>query len=205
MKRSFYFYGWLYSSSIDFLLKKLRKKVAEYAHRYNLFPLLDLCCGTGAQCRFLSASQNPVFGLDLDFKMMVYAASKSPQIPYMCADASSIPLKALYLKGIVLSYALHEKHPDIRHEIISEALKLLGSSGKIIFLDYDLPWNTKSRLAMAYNSLIEMGAGFKHHKYFQDFLQKGGITSFINHENFKLIEYHDVDWACSRMILAEST
>lgn len=203
MRHTFYLGAWLYSSTIDFLLKNLRNRVAECAHRNNLFPLLDMCCGTGAQCRVLSDYQNQIIGLDLDFKMLVYASSRSPQIPYVCADVSSVPLKDISFKGIVLSYALHEKHPDIRHKMISEVRKLLAPGGKVIFLDYDPPWNTKSRLSRTYNSIIERAGGTEHFNHFQYFLRKGGLTGFIKHEKFRLIELHSIEWASSRIILAE--
>ncbi len=203
MRHTFYLGAWLYSSTIDFLLKNPRNRVAEYARHYNLFPLLDMCCGTGAQCRILVDSKNQTFGLDLDLKMLVYASSKSPRIPYICADASRVPIKVTSIKGMILSYSLHEKHPKIRQKIISEARKLLIPDGKIIFLDYDAPWNSKSCLAKLYNSLIERGGGTEHYAYFQNFLRRGGLSGFIKQENINEIERHDIEWACSRIILAD--
>ena len=121
MQRTFYLFGWFYSLTIDLLLRKIRKKISSYTHVYDLFPIIDLCCGTGAQGRALSSSQNQVFGLDFDFKMLVYASSKSSRIPYVCADVNSIPFKENCLKGMVLSYSLHEKPPELRHKMISES------------------------------------------------------------------------------------
>lgn len=203
MQHTFYFFDWLYNLSIDLLLRKIRKRISSYVYSYDLFPIIDLCCGTGAQCRVLSAFRSQIFGLDLDFKMLVYASSKSPRIPYVCADVNSIPLKKNSLKGIILSYSLHEKPPELRHKMILEARKLLFPEGKIIFLDYDPPWNLNSRLAGSYTSLIERGGGSEHYAYFQDFICKGGLTGFVEQENLLVIEHHEVDLASSRIILTE--
>jgi len=203
MQRTFYFNGWIYSLSIDLFLKKIRNIIASYALRYDLFPLIDLCCGTGAQGRVFSVSEGLIFGLDLDFNMLVYASSKSPLRPFVCSDISSIPLKDNSLKGIVLSYSVHEKHPDLRHRMISEARKSLIPAGKIIFLDYDPPWNPKSFLAKSYIFLIERVGGREHYTYFQDFMDKGGLTGFLEQENLVEVERLDVDWASSRIIISE--
>ncbi len=203
MQHTFYFSGWLYSFSIDLLLRKIRKRISRYVHRHDMFPIIDLCCGTGAQCRVLSTSQNQIFGLDLDFKMLVYASTKTPLIPYVCADVHSIPLKKNSLNGMILSYSLHEKPPELRHEMILEARNFVFPGGKIIFLDYDPPWNLNSRLASSYTFLIERGGGPEHYSYFQDFLDKGGLTGFVEQENISIIDQYDVDWASSRIILTE--
>ena len=203
MLNTFYIYGFLYSSSIDFLLKKVRKRISAYALGFDLFPIIDMCCGTGAQCRVLSSYHSHVLGLDLDFKMLAYASSKSSRIPYVCADVHSIPLKHKSIKGMVLSYSLHEKPLSLRHNIVSEARRFLSPGGKIIFLDYDPPWNRKSRLALLYTSLIERGGGSEHYSYFQDFMVKGGLTGFIEQERLLVIEHHDVDWANSRIFFTE--
>ena len=204
MHHTFYFFGWFYSLTIDPLLRKIRERIYRYAHSQDLYPIIDLCCGTGAQCRVLSASPGLVFGLDLDFKMLFYASSKSPHIPYICADVHSIPLKKNSLKGLVLSFSLHEKPPKLRHKMISEARKFLIPGGKIIFLDYDPPWNFNSRLALlSYITLIERGGGSQHYSYFQNFMADGGLTRFIKQENILIIDQHDVEWASSRIILTE--
>ena len=203
MRFPFYLYGWLYGSSIDFLLKNIRRNMALYSHRYSLFPLLDMCCGTGAQCRLLAEYHNQIIGLDLDLKMLIYASFKSPRLPFVCSDASSSPFKDMIFKGIIISYALHEKLPEIRQKMISEARKLIMPGGKIIFLDYDPPWNLKSRLARVYISLIERGGGTDHFHRFNDFLGQGGLTGFLGREKFRKIERYDIDWASSRIFLAE--
>jgi ubiquinone/menaquinone biosynthesis C-methylase UbiE len=135
--------------------------------------------------------------------MLVYASSKSPLIPYVCADVHSIPLKKNSLKGLVLSYSLHEKSPELRRRMISEARKFVIPRGKIIFLDYDSPWNLNSRLALWYITLIEKAGGSEHYACFHDFIESGGLTGFIKQENISTIDQYDVDWASSRIILTE--
>ena len=106
-------------------LRRIKKKIADYINIKELSPTLDLCCGTGAQTRWIAQNKNVVFGLDLDQNILHYAAQKYPTISFLCSDAGEIPLKDERFKSIIISYALHDKSERVRRNIISEAKRLL--------------------------------------------------------------------------------
>lgn len=202
-KHVFYLYGWLYDKSIEFLLRSTRNRVARYILEYNLFPALDICCGTGRQCSLICGNQQFTIGLDLDLKMMRYAASKYPYIPFICADASNIPIKEKYFKGIIISYSLHDKPPELRSKMIQEARRLLVPEGKIILVDFEKPWNRLSRLGEFLALLVERMAGGEHFRNGRQFLQQGGLREFMKQQELHEMGRHHVQMASSGIVVAK--
>lgn len=201
--RKIIFWGLVYDWSIEPLLAKIKQKVREYILQYDLFPLLDLCSGTGKQCAVIKKDRERVIGLDLDLKMVEYALSRYPQIPFVCGDASRIPFKDKSFKAIILSYALHEKAPELRKKILDEARRLLMPEGKIILIDFERPWNRVSRLGGLLTWMIERTAGGDHYRNRQKFLKQGGLRAFIIRSNLIEIERHDVELGSSSIVLVE--
>ncbi|MEW5901824.1 MAG: class I SAM-dependent methyltransferase, partial [Acidobacteriota bacterium] len=130
IRRRWYLHGLLYDLLLEWMLRSIKKKVALLIAAGELYPVLDVCCGTGRQCRFLAGRGKPVFGLDINLRLMNYAHSRHPQISFICADASRIPFSPSSLKGIVISFALHEKPLETRPQILTEAKTLLRPGGR---------------------------------------------------------------------------
>ena len=200
--RRFCIGGLLYDCALEPPLKNIKKRVAHFISRYDLYPALDICCGSGVQCFRIIKNGNSVYGLDLDIRMIHYAASKYPQIPFMCADAVNIPVKDSSLGGAILSYALHDKFPETRIKILREIRRILNPEGKIVFVDFEDPWNRKSRMASLYTYWIERIAGKDHFKNGRQFLQQGGLRSFIQQYGLEEIERHDVELAHTSVVVA---
>lgn len=201
--RKIIFRGLIYDWSIEPLLGKIKQKVTEYILEYDLFPLLDLCCGTGKQCAVIKKDRKRIIGLDLDLKMVKYALSRYPQIPFVCGDASRIPFKDKSFNAIILSYALHEKPPELQKKIMDEARRLLKTEGKIIIIDFEKPWNCVSRLGGLLTWMIERTAGGDHYRNRQKFLKQGGLGTFITRSNLIEIERYNVELGNSSIVLAE--
>ena len=200
--RIFYIGGLLYDWALEPPLKNIKKRVAHFISRYDLYPALDICCGSGVQCFRIIKNGDSVYGLDLDIRMIHYAASKYPQIPFMCADAVNIPVKDSSLGGAILSYALHDKFPETRIKILREIRRILNPEGKIVFVDFEDPWNRKSRMASLYTYWIERIAGKDHFNNGRQFLQQGGLRSFIQQYGLEEIERHDVELAHTSVVVA---
>lgn len=205
-KRKFYFLGWLYDASIELFLSGMKKRVVKYINRYCLFPALDICCGTGKQCHLVEErghDNKVIIGLDLDLKMMCFAAAKYPQLPFICADASHIPIKNRSIQGIIVSYALHDKPPEMRIKMLEEAQRLLAPEGKIILLDFEQPWNIRSRIGRFFTYLIECTAGKEHFRNGQQFIKQGGLREFIKKNKLVEIERRDIELGNSSIVVAE--
>lgn len=201
--RRLYFGGLLYDWFLEPPLKNIKSRVAQIISRFNLDPVLDICCGSGVQCYRIKGNGEGVYGLDLDAGMIRYASSKYPHIPFMCADAAHIPVKDSSLAGVILSYSLHDKFPDTRTKILEEIRRILNPEGKIVFVDFEYPWNRKSQMASLYIYGIERMAGKDHFRNGRRFLLQGGLRSFLMQNGLKEIVRHDVDLAHTSIVVAK--
>lgn len=200
--RKIYIGGWLYDFALETFLKGIKRKVTEYLAKHDLSPAVDICCGTGAQCRRIGNINPGICGLDWDFKMITYAASKYPGLCFMCANAVQIPLKSSCVKGAVLSYSLHDKPPKIRIKILEEVQRILKPDGKIVFVDFELPWSRRSRLGWLFTSGIERAAGEKHFGNGRHFLNQGGLKAFLKQNGLLEVERTDVELAHTGIVVA---
>ncbi len=192
----------LYDFVLETFLKGIKGRVTEYLRKHDLFPALDICCGTGAQCQRIGKVNQSIYGLDWDFKMIKYAASKHPGLSFMCANAVQMPLKTSCLKGAVISYSLHDKPQKIRMKILEEVGRIIRPDGKIVFVDFELPWNRKSRLGWLLTTGIERMAGKKHFGYGREFLGRGGLRPFLKQNGLVEIDRTDVELAHTGIVVA---
>ena len=195
--------GLLYDFFIEPFLKRTKEWIARFIIQHDLFPALDICCGTGKQCQLVAKGRQDILGLDLDFKMIKYASSNYPQISFICADASHIPFKKESFNAVIISYSLHDKPPDMRINIMKEAKSLLTPEGKIVFLDFEKPWNRLSKLGSLLTWSIERMAGGEHYRNSRQFLQDGGLQTFVNSNGLRPIERHNITLVNSSIVVAQ--
>ena len=192
----------LYEWTIEPFLKRIKRKIARIVSTEGLSPVLDLCCGTGKQVQFIHLRGMEVFGLDLDMPMLSFARKKHSAAGWICADAGRLPFDKNRFMGIILSYALHEKTAKERDQILIQVKRLLSPGGKVIFLEFENPWNRKSRLGWVVTWLIERAAGGEHYANGRQFLASGGLRSFIQKQGLHEIKSYNIELACSRIVVA---
>ena len=200
----FYPCGLFYDLLIEPLVRSIKQRVSRLIYEYNLYPALDICCGTGKQCHLIGINGQKTVGLDLDLKMMNYAIAKFPHILFICADASNIPMRNASFNGIVISYALHDKKPELRTKILDEAKRLLTPDGKIILVDYEQPWNRLSRVGGFFTYIIERTAGREHFRNWQDFLNQGGLQEFIKKNGLVEIERRNIELGNTSIVITKN-
>jgi len=201
--RKVYIDGLLYDSILETLLKGLKKRVTEIILKHGLFPVLDICCGTGMQCRRIWRTEQDIYGLDRDLRMIQYAASKYPEIPFLCADAVLIPFRNSCLNGAIFSYSLHDKSPEMRTKMLEETKRILKPDGKIVFVDFEKPWSRQSRLGGFFTWGIERMAGKEHYSNGRHFLEQGGLRAFIKQNGLVEVDRHDVELAHTSIVVAQ--
>jgi ubiquinone/menaquinone biosynthesis C-methylase UbiE len=199
----FYISGRLYDWFIEPIVKSIKKKVAWYIQAYELFPALDICCGTGTQCFIMEYSHPLVYGLDIDQKLVRYASLKYPERTFLCADAVKIPFKDFSFKGILISFSLHDKTAETQKKIMSEAKRLLAPGGAIVFVDFENPWNARSKRGSVISYLIERIAGGEHFKNNRCFLEHGGLRAFIQRHQLVEVERTNIEMGAIGIVVAK--
>jgi ubiquinone/menaquinone biosynthesis C-methylase UbiE len=194
-------YGWFYDIFLGTVLKGTRKYAADYINRSCLFPVLDLCCGTGDQCSLIQKGK--IYGTDIDIKVLEYAKSRMPYVPFICADGAYLPFKEHKFRSVVIAYALHEKSPDVRSKMIQKAKKVLKKKGKLVIIDYENPMDFQSRLGRILTYFIERNAGIEHFQNSQHFLKQGGLTNFLSKHRIKVLKSRWLKLGSSRLIIGE--
>jgi ubiquinone/menaquinone biosynthesis C-methylase UbiE len=233
-----YLPGILYDAILERPLVGIRKKVRALIEEEDLYPLVDICCGPGAQLASLVrvdrtvvrlgqtaarpatrpdpslgepvAASSPnvpgcertAFGLDINFKFVRYASARRPTIPFICADASRLPVRPGAFRGALLSFALHEQEPDVRRQFIDAAASILAPGGRLLLVDFENPWDRKSRVARLYVSVIERLAGAQHFRLNRDFFRRGGLRALLTANGLTEVRRHDVAAGTCAIVLA---
>ena len=197
-----YLPGMLYTGILEIPLRGIRKKVRDLALKNNLFPLLDLCCGPGTQAGLLGRPESAVVGLDINLNMLKYAASRRPGLPFLCADAARTPFRPGTFRGIVISFALHEKETEFRARLLGEAKNILAPGGGIVLVDFERPWDRASRRAYLYVSAIERLAGRSHFRNGRDFFERGGLGPLLKENGLREVERQDIAAGTCAVVLA---
>jgi ubiquinone/menaquinone biosynthesis C-methylase UbiE len=132
-----------------------------------------------------------------------YLAMKYPQRSFICADAVKIPFKNNSFKGVLISFALHDKTAETRKKIVLEAQRLLIPGGTIVFVDFENPWNIRSKLGSILSFMIEKTAGGDHFRNNRQFLKQGGLRAFIQRHQLVEIERYDMELGAVAIVLAK--
>jgi ubiquinone/menaquinone biosynthesis C-methylase UbiE len=197
-----YLPGLLYDNLLEGPLRSIKLKTADLVRRAGLSPVLDLCCGTGRQAQIVSRGGQFSIGLDINLRLMKYAASCRPEIPFVCGDATLSPFRGFCFPAIIISFALHDKSPEARPLILSEAKRLLAPEGRMFVVDFERPWNKNSRRASYYVSLIERLAGRRHYRNNRDFLRRGGLRALLTANGLIELERHDLEAGACAIVVA---
>lgn len=199
----FYLPGLLYTGLLEIPLRGIRKKVRSLVHKHDLFPLLDLCCGPGTQAGALrKPGRSEAVGVDINIRILKYARTRFPDVHFISADAARTPFQPGAFRGIVVSFALHEKEAGFRPWLLDEAKSLLSPDGRIILVDFEIPWDRTSRLAYLYVAAIERLAGRRHFRNSRDFLKRGGLRRLLRENGLREEERYDIAAGACAVVLA---
>jgi ubiquinone/menaquinone biosynthesis C-methylase UbiE len=194
-KGYWYFPGRFYDLALGGLLWEVRRRVAAAVSEAALYPWLDICCGTGSQLRGLDRGpeRGPVFGLDMSLGMVRYAAARAPGRPYICGDAARLPFRAGAFRAVSISFGLHDKSPEVRRSMMTEARRVLGKGGRLVAVDFENPWNPKSRAGALFTRAVERLAGGAHYRNGREFLRRGGLRAFLRENGFIEVSRSDIE------------
>lgn len=204
LKRSWYLPGRLYDLAFAGMFRGLRRRVAAAVGAEGLYSWLDVCCGTGSQFRGggLEDERGPVFGLDKSWGMVRYAAARAPGLPFVCGDAGRLPFKDGSFRAVSVSFGLHDKSPDLRRAMMAEARRVLAPGGRLIAVDFENPWDFKSKVGALAVRAVERLAGGEHYRNSREFLSRGGLMAFLRENGFVETARHKIEVGSISIVIA---
>lgn len=187
-----------YDAIVDPFLNPVRREICRIARAERFESILDLCCGTGRQAIMLARSGFSVTGVDLSPAMLEVARKKSTKgLNFYLEDAANLHFKSNFFDCVMISFALHEKEPHIRNEIMKEARRVLAGDGRMIIVDYLAPFSRKSSLGLKLIAMAEWLAGRRHYANFKSYVESGATD--------RLLLYHNLEPVRAQRYLLDST
>jgi ubiquinone/menaquinone biosynthesis C-methylase UbiE len=127
-----------YKKSLDFLLKRHEVLAKEIKPRSTV---LDVGCGPGLLACFLAKKKCRVYGIDLEEDNLRVARrlSKMLNVEKLCvfqeAKSNTLSFGTSTFDYVVLSWTLHDIKPEDREPLLSQCVRILKRSGKLLILD----------------------------------------------------------------------
>ena len=162
-------------------LNNIRKKTAKIIIQLNPKSVIDICCGTGNQLKYLSNTDIRLTGVDLSPAMLKVAK----HMDCYEQDARNIEFPDDSFDLAVIQLALHEKSFDDQKKIIDEAYRIIKNNGHLLIVDYEINEKTKSSSAYIINA-IEFLAGKEHFRNFKEYHKNECTNKLINNNLFLL-------------------
>lgn len=178
----------LYDPFFGLFLKPVYRAALDMVRKYHCTRILDMGCGTGAQCTLLGIHGFTVVGIDRSEKMLDVARSKDTMVTYLLSDASRTHLPDNYFDCAILSFVIHTNTPAEMESILAEARRVVKPEGMYILADYGIPSTRKERLASRMVGMIEHFAMEEHKKNYLNYMKLGGIHAFVKKHRLSVVE-----------------
>ncbi len=174
-----YFIAGVYDWLLYPFLNKTRKHTAKIIQQINPESLIDICCGTGNQLKYLGHTNIKLTGVDNSPEML----NSGKLFNCLQQDARNIEFPDQSFDMALIQLALHEKSIEDQQRIIHEAYRILKDKGHLLILDYHIDSQT-SKSAKYMINIIEFLAGKEHYSHFKNYKQNGGLSKLIDTNRF---------------------
>ena len=170
----------IYDPVLHFVLHKIRKKVLTEINRLNPHSVIDICCGTGNQLKYLKKhGYTNIAGIDISDDMLKQVNKGKEHINCAKKDAVATGYPENSFDAGIISFALHEKPVDISKAILDEARRIIKPGGHLLIADYVFSNRTNPFIRTAIH-VVERIAGKSHYKNFSHYLQNGGMSQLMS-------------------------
>lgn len=174
----------IYDPVLHAVLHKIRKKVVGVVQQYNPSCIIDICCGTGNQLKYLKRSGfYNVTGIDLSRSMLQQTEKGKEKVKCDEQDATELKFQENSFDLGIISFALHEKPYEVARKIIDEARRVIQPDGHLIVVDYTFENKPRFPVKTAIR-IVEKFAGKDHHRHFKHYISYGGMNKLL--KNFNL-------------------
>lgn len=144
--------------------------------------VLEVGCGTGTNLELFAEAGCEVSGVDLSPSMMDLARRKlGDRADLRLGDAAEMPFPDCSFDLVLSFLTLHEMPPAVRAPVIKEIVRVAGTDGRALFIDYH-PGPYRFPKGWFYRAVIlaiEFGAGWEHFQNHRDFLRRDGLPGLI--------------------------
>lgn len=182
--------GPCYAWCADPFLTLFRRRILKAVQQAGCTQVLDLCCGTGQQCRLMHSQGLHCAGLDQSWSMLQRARqTNAPEQLFILGSACAVPFPEHSFDGIVISLALHEMPLADRQNVLREVDRVLKPRGKLFVFDFEPPVSLAGQAVHLGLSVIERLAGPKHYQASRDFLRTRGIQGLLSCWSGALIQH----------------
>ena len=179
----------LYDIFFDGILKPIRYKHLEIITKHECKTIIDLGCGTGAQCHILSKHGYTVVGIDATKKMIQIAKNKKiDNTTFLCANITENQYENNSFDCAILTMVLHPNNQEEITKIINEAKRIVTKQGIIIITDYDFGTPIKGKPVEGIIYIIESFAKPSHRNNYYEFMNQGGLEKIIKKQEHKIAE-----------------
>jgi ubiquinone/menaquinone biosynthesis C-methylase UbiE len=151
--------------------------------------ILDVGCGTGSQLALYQRYKCNLYGLDQSPAMLAVARNRLGDGAQLdLGDASRMPYEDENFDLAISMLSLHEMSPQVRSSALSEMVRVIKNSGRILLIDFQpgpvqpfQGWMSKIIITFS-----EIAAGKQHFKNYRHFMAIGGLSTLITQHNLTL-------------------
>jgi len=152
--------------------------------------VLDVCCGSGAMAKQFIFHGIETIGIDSSSTMLCRAEQKGRLTRALLMDAGQIDFNKEF-DAAYINLAIHEMEPDMREQVWRKMVQSVRVGGVIGVMDINAP-QKDSRRSRFWRSFFELDernflrTNPKHYANYLEFVQNGGIRSWMNQRVAKL-------------------
>ncbi|MFH1622836.1 MAG: class I SAM-dependent methyltransferase [Candidatus Omnitrophota bacterium] len=144
--------------------------------------ILDLGCGIGYYCEFLSNFGSKVFGVDIDQEASYIAQQFCPDVDFSICSATDLPFKENSFDKIICTDSLEHVEDDYR--AINEIYRVTKPGGLVLLT---IPCNEGVFGSFTKNIAHEKSHGYERHV--KEGYSFKDIVSLCEHSGFKLLNH----------------
>jgi len=186
-----------YDFFIDpFLARIKRLTVSILLKRFNKshdVRILEVACGTGTLSHQLAKKGFNVLALDKSYSMIRQAYNKIHdsnigRVTAIHGDASNMPFYPSSFDAVIIQFGLHEMKNKIRIDSFREVIRVAKKNAVFVVVDFVPTY--KLSYSKFILTIVEFIAGMEHFRNGRRFIKDGGLLSFLENLNLKIIENH---------------
>ena len=175
----------IYDPFLYIPLIRIRNKIVSTAKELKSKKIIDLCCGTGNQLKYLHKNGfTESIGVDISETMMQQATKGKVKAKCYKQDATNTSFNENSFDTVIITFALHEKSISVAQDIITEAFRLLHDKGNLLIVDYLFDKNS-TFMGRTGVKIIEKLAGGEHYRNFKDYIKRGALDYLMKNYSFK--------------------